>query len=154
MPEFILPHGSAEDEQAFNELAPFVRGYIECMFFTDTNTGDDAEDGLEHASTGELAPESLAKIIAECEAWQAENASLLALAYQQDDYSEEQAGRDYWFTRNGHGCGFWDREQLTVIVSEGPTTTTKLGDVLSKAARYSSRSIYRGDDDAIHYTIG
>ena len=27
-------------------------------------------------------------------------------------YCEEQAGRDFWFTRQGHGAGFWDREEL------------------------------------------
>lgn len=28
------------------------------------------------------------------------------------DYDAEQAGRDLWFTSQGHGVGFWDREAL------------------------------------------
>jgi len=31
-----------------------------------------------------------------------------------DSYDDEQAGRDFWFTRQGHGVGFWDRKALEV----------------------------------------
>lgn len=30
-----------------------------------------------------------------------------------EEYSEEQAGRDLWYTIGGQGCGYWDRETLT-----------------------------------------
>jgi len=29
-----------------------------------------------------------------------------------DALSDEQAGHDFWLTRNGHGAGFWDRGLL------------------------------------------
>jgi hypothetical protein len=31
---------------------------------------------------------------------------------------QEQAGRDLWFTRQGHGTGFWDRDEDTYAISE------------------------------------
>ena len=32
--------------------------------------------------------------------------------YYFPDGTIEQAGYDFWFTRNGHGVGFWDRPEL------------------------------------------
>lgn len=40
----------------------------------------------------------------DCAKFQAENAELLTKAG--DDW---QNGSDFWYTRNGHGVGFWDR---------------------------------------------
>lgn len=27
-------------------------------------------------------------------------------------WDDEQIGHDFWLTRNGHGAGFWDRDEL------------------------------------------
>jgi hypothetical protein len=97
----------------------------------------------------------------------AKAADLLALAYDRDDYNEEQAGRDYWFTRNGYGVGFLDREQLndsrdlwrecgSPRVDEPGWSeyqarkTPTIGERLSDLARYSEVSPYRGDDGLIY----
>ena len=138
MSEYVLPTGSDAAADRFAGLPDFVAGYIEAMFFTEANP--DSED-LAEASLEDLAPEAWDTIVADCEAWQAENACLLKQAYDRD-YDEEQAGRDYWFTRNGHGVGFWDRGAL---MAEG------LGDRLSDAAGRSERYLYRGDDGLIYY---
>lgn len=152
MPEFILDKGSAADSQRFDDLAPFVRGYIEAMFFTSTGTGDDGD--LESAAFADLAPEALESIIADCEAFQKDAAGLLANAYKRKDakgvaYDEEAAGRDLWYTRNGHGVGFWDRDALD---AHG------LGDDLAALCgtftKHTERSIYLGDDERIHYCGG
>lgn len=140
MPEYHIPIGSFENGRRWNELDDFTQGYIEAMFFTDASSADDGD--LENASFAELSPAALKAIIAECDAWQNENGELLRRACGQYDYDMDQAGRDYWFTRNGHGVGFWDRG------------LGDIGEALSEAARYSSRYIYRGDDGAIHYGAG
>lgn len=71
----------------------------------------------------DLAPESLQAIISDCARFQELNESTLQAAYDcpgpgdsgfdelrtNPDYSPIQAGRDFLFTRNGHGVGFWDR---------------------------------------------
>lgn len=163
MPEFILAHGSAEAEGVYNKLPAFVRGYIECMFFTNTGTGDDGD--LEDADTSELSSDALAAIIADCEAFQKDAAPLLALAYQREGYDEAAAGRDYWYTRNGHGVGFWDRDALKLDVfkladgrlsdlEEGTRDAELAGvlcDLLSDACRYDEMNIVRGGDGMIYF---
>jgi hypothetical protein len=139
MPEFILDHGTVEARVRLLLCDCFTQGYVEAMFFTDASDSDDGD--LADATVHDLAPETWTKIKADCARFQEANAALLALAYDREDYSAEQAGRDYWFTRNGHGVGFWDREQLE---ADG------LGDKLSDAARYSSQDLYRGDDGQIY----
>jgi len=138
MPEFVLDHGTREAAVRFAKLDSFTQGYIEAMFFTETGTGDDGD--LENATVAELADIAMAAIVRDCEAWQADNAALLARAYERD-YDAEQAGRDYWLTRNGHGVGFWDRDALT---------TDDLGKLLSAACRYSPVGLYRGDDGQLY----
>lgn len=41
----------------------------------------------------------------------------------------------FWYTRNGHGVGYWDRDQLSRYVDIGGGTEGDLGDSLSEAAR-------------------
>lgn len=143
MPQFILPLGTPEAANEFAALDAFTRGYIEAMFFTDASDPDDGD--LQHATFADLAPESLAAIIADCTAFKAKAAPVLEQAYRlhPEGYNEEQAGRDYWFTRNGHGTGFWDRKELE---------TGGFGDLLSDIARYSTVYLYRGDDGQVWCT--
>lgn len=183
MPQFIL---EGRDHAARAESA-FVLGFIEAMFFTESGDVDMDSwfetDEEERTSGGQLPsdagytdlhPDSLAKIRADCEAWQSANADLLSAAYA-IGYDETYAGRDYWFTRNGHGVGFTDRavlecddseyERLTALImrhaakGEEPDdskwqaafderarlTCESLGDKLSKAARNSEVHCFFGD---------
>jgi hypothetical protein len=126
MPEFILnDHAQAERAES-----PFVLGFIEAMFFTESDSsigavdwfGDDVQvdliegrlDGGLPCDVGysDIHPDSLAAIRTYCGKFIAANSALLAEAYSRPDYDEAQAGRDLWFTVNGHGVGFWDREAL------------------------------------------
>ncbi len=51
----------------------------------------------------------------------------------------EQAGRDFWLTRNGHGAGFWDRG------------LGELGDRLTRAAHaFPEVNLYVGDDGKLY----
>jgi hypothetical protein len=139
MPEFILDHGSSEASRSFSGLDAFAQGYIEAMFFT--SEGD--ENDLANIGVAELAPDTLAQIVADCYAFQMANAELLQTAYAMrsgfvGEYDESRAGNDYWYTRNGHGTGFWDRGLCDV------------GDKLADAARYSERNLYRGDDGMLY----
>jgi len=142
MPAFILDMGSPEGALAYAGLDDFTQGYIEAAFFTDTGPDQEADGLGDDASVAEIAPISLAKITADCMAWQQANASLLAQAYDRIGYDPASAGRDYWFTRNGHGVGFWDRKPLD---AEG------LRDRLSAACRYREVYLYRGDDGLIYF---
>ena len=158
MPEFVM---EGRDHAARAE-SDFVLGYIEALFFTSTGATPAEEwadtPAEERESDGalpcdvdylDLHPDSLAAIRADCEAWQAAHAELLAFACGlMSGYDEAQAGRDYWFTRCGHGVGFWDREELRRDMArradgawtdtgeeEGLPFVESLGELLSEAAR-------------------
>ena len=86
---------------------PFLRGYIEAaLFTTDAHAprGDYLESGRCHELVPRLPDSFLEQAKADCAEFEAANAELLE---QAGDY--EQNGRDFWFTRNRHGVGFWDR---------------------------------------------
>ena len=65
---------------------------------------------------------------------------VIALLEANDDvWDPGRAGHDFWLTRNGHGCGYWDRG------------AGDAGDALSAAASaYGSVELYLGDDNLIH----
>ena len=109
----------------------FTHGYLEAVAFTDMqDTGDDA-----HGC--EFAPEAVTAAAADCARFQSENAAPLALAYGGDDYDAYQAGRDFWFARNGHGVGFTDRDALPDALAEA---------LQGNARGYPERNVYAGDD--------
>ena len=172
----------------WDDLDSFTQGYVEALFFTSEERLCEESNGDRHmpdvafdAATMEsrflggdsfgfsdLAPEALASIIADCAAFQRDNAALLAEAYARD-YDATQAGRDYWFTRNGHGVGFWDREALKPqgddwdalrrpLDTWSPAESAlhaklkaeSLGERLSAACRHDSVDAYLGDDGKVY----
>jgi len=136
MPQFQRPFTGQDDGRAFQDLDAFTQGYVEAMFFTETGTGDDED--LEYATFADLAPETLEKIKADCAAFQVQHGPLLTRAYDmgfaQGHYDDERAGNDFWYSRNGHGTGFWDRH------------LNSLGDDLHRyAGSFGHVYLYRGD---------
>lgn len=118
------------------DLTPFQHGFFEAMFFTNfgTDDGDLAEKGF-----SDLSPATIEKLTADCDKFLQENKSHILRVLdtkpgRPDKYSEESAGRDFWFTRNHHGVGFWDRglgevgEALTKASQAYPEVTPYLGD--------------------------
>lgn len=121
----------------------FTAGYLECMIFTECNPDNDEE--LDGKGIDDLAPETLAEIIAECEAFQAQGATSLALAYDYApiNYDASSAGQDFWLTRNHHGAGFWDRG------FDGPCLDATAA-LTTAAHRWGQRSLYLGDDGKLY----
>lgn len=132
--QYIMPGAATPD---FCTHSAFVRGYIQAAFFTSCGP-DDGE--LSDKGYADLAPETLATMLADCSAFMLKAKTLLRLAYiAQEDYTEEKAGLDFWYTRCGHGVGYWDRELGKV--GEGLTT-------LAEAA--GNVDLYLGDDGLIY----
>jgi hypothetical protein len=121
------------------ELDTFTRAYIECALWSSYDYhGDDSEptETLDASyDIDDIAPDTLATIIAECKDFQESNAELL----KQSGLGDEQAGHDFWLTRNRHGAGFWDRG---------------IGDIgrkLTDAAHFHGEvNLYVGDDGKVH----
>lgn len=141
MPQFEL---NGKDDSEFSDLPMIVQGYIECMFFTSDAPGVDSEefwtdeyqaDMMEGRTDGclpsdlgfsDLTADALAQIQADCGTFHVKARDLLRQAYEREGYDAERAGHDFWYTRNGHGVGFWDRSALD---ADG------LGEALSDIAR-------------------
>jgi hypothetical protein len=152
MPEFILNepprprerraasaagYAKSSPSHPYWTLDSFARGYVEAMFFTNGDTGDERENLLNDWGVERLTKASVAAIARDCTAFEEAAGALLDLAYERDDYSPEQAGRDFWFTRQGHGVGFWDRKQLAVGVY--------------RETEPEGRPFEVGDDSAAHW---
>ena len=157
MPEFVL---QGADAPAFSALDSFTQGYIEALFFTeeerlceesgrampdvavDTATMECRFVGGDSPGFADLAPKTLELIKADCEAFQRRYGELLERAYQCGDYDATQAGRDLWYTRNGHGVGFEDRD------------IGEFGGALAKACGWRTEfggvDAYVGDDGKVY----
>lgn len=81
----------------------------------------------------DIAPECLQKMLDDCAAFQAAN--------DLTGYPKERAGHDFWFTRAGHGCGFWENDFGTEGQCEALTKACKqLGEFY----------LYPGDDGRLY----
>jgi len=140
MPEFIL---NDKDTREFQQLPEITQGFIEAMFFTECegSLADDTfdpENGSalpDEASWLDIGDKNLLDIIEATTKWAEENSIDLYIAtgciVDGIAYDMVRAGNDLWYTSNGHGVGFWDREFHT---SDG-SINEEIGDRLSEAAR-------------------
>lgn len=134
MPQYEM---SGKYRAEFKTLDSFTRGYIEAGYWL-----GDEEQGIPDMDFCDLAPAALATIIHECRAFQEANAATLALAMEVEGYDIEQAGIDYWLTRNRHGAGYWDRG------------LGQVGKDLTDAAHADGeRDLYIAGDGKIYYYV-
>lgn len=86
----------------------FLLGYLDtALFTTDPNQPggcDYVESGRSEEMFDRLPSSFIAKAQSDCTKFQIENANLLSKAG-----SAWQNGSDFWYTRQRHGVGFWDR---------------------------------------------
>ncbi len=105
----------------WSDLDAFTQGYIEALFFTENDPGrtkanwtdfdeEFCQGGSIPSDAGfvDLAPETLEKIVADCTRFKLACVHVQPLMGENGYPDERQAGRDFWFTRNSHGVGFWD----------------------------------------------
>jgi hypothetical protein len=115
-------------------VVKFLQAYITAALWSTTDESTPAGGDFLDANYGpeDLAPQTLEKMKADCERFQAENA--------QDIASDlELAGHDLWLTRNHHGAGFFDGDWPEV------------GDRLTQACEaYPEVTLYVGDDGLLY----
>lgn len=148
----------------WRDLDWFTQGYIEALFFTENAPGVSTEEWQateEHVEGtipddvgfSDLAPETIAEIIEDCRKFQAQCATALEEAQEVpgwgegeergprgDDTWDGMAGRDFWYTRNGHGCGFWDGDWPEPYASTLTAACKGFGEV----------DAYLGDDGKVY----
>lgn len=136
MPEFILktPPTRADIARAraygyrparpvkphpFHDLSEFAQGYVEAMFFTNGDIGDDRENLLNEWGAGRLTRRAIDSIAADCAAFEKANAADLDAAkalepgsdefrYAREPLDDRRCGHLFWYARQGHGVGWTD----------------------------------------------
>lgn len=119
-------------------LDTFTRAYIACALWSSSISEDDNRSMDYVYQARDIAPDTLARMVADCVDFQTMNAADLIRAHD-DGQTAEQSGHDFWLTRNGHGAGFWDRGLGNV----GERLT-------ANAHAYGSCDLYVGDDGLIY----
>lgn len=117
----------------------FTTQYIATALWSST---DDSDKPLDDQYTiDDLHPEALKAMLTDCDLFQQSNANDIdSFPNDSDRETDEQAGHDFWLTRNGHGSGFWD--------GDWPEPHA---DRLTKASEaFGVKNLYVGDDGKIH----
>ena len=91
------------------ELNAFARGYVDCALWASPDDGDDGKPLDATYSVTDIDGDAIAKMAAECRAFELLQAEDLDAA---DDAGRDSAhcGHDLFLSRNGHGTGFWDND--------------------------------------------
>lgn len=121
----------------------FTTGYVEALYFTEEEQLKEEGADLRYLPH-DFDPGAVQKIKDDCAAFQTRNAALLVDAYYlKDGYDLAAAGRDFWYTRNGHGVGYWDRG------------LGEVGQKLTEACKkFSEQDVYLGSDGRLHVSGG
>lgn len=93
----------------FAQLDSFTQGYIEALFFTELpehrHRPGDIREWFDFSEAWHQLTRRVQNVIRQdCDDFQAQP-RVQQLVPESD---KREAGRDFWFTRNRHGCGFWD----------------------------------------------
>ena len=114
-------------------LVHFVSAYVECAFWSNTDSDDRPLNDTHDICN--VAPEAMESIRTDCKDFYDAHCNLWRSVHMDD----EQAGHDFWLTRNAHGTGFWDRDIGDV------------GDKLTAVCKlYGTSDLYIGDDNLIY----
>lgn len=133
-------------------LVEFLAAYIKAALWSSTD--DDGQPLDKSYGEAELAPETLARMKADCTTFLAHplGGRLIAIAERLEAEGKwsppsgahcsvmEYAGHDFWLTRNGHGCGFWEGDWPKGIGEGLDRLTQKCG----------TYDLYVGDDQLVH----
>ena len=136
MSEYVLD--TSLTRETWEALDAFAQGYVEAAMWTLTD-----EDGhsLDYLGLHDIAPETIARAVEDCAAFVAAHRADLDEATDEDKRRTDAShGHDFWLTRNGHGCGFWDRGY-----------SEPLGQHLTDSAHaYGEVDWYLGDDGLVY----
>jgi hypothetical protein len=127
-------------------LESFTHAYIVAALWSssDQSTDQGGEPLDSNYTADDLAADSLATITQECAEFYNAHSHLFSQCHYKGCPGDEYAGHDFWLTRCGHGCGFWD--------GDWPEPAASILDKASESA--GNRDIYVGDDGMLHYCHG
>ena len=115
-------------------LDVFARDYmLAALFTTDPDPGQGEYAEHDDWTIDNIAPEAYDAMVKDC-------LSFMDACWDDIHLDLAHAGRDFWYTRNGHGCGFWDGDWPEAI-----------GGRLTYACKaYGEQDLYLGDDGRLY----
>jgi hypothetical protein len=130
------------------DIDTFTVAYLQCVLFAETDNSDDngGEPLDRNYDLGDFTVQAIEVAKADCEKFQADNLDDILKTpdwHGSDSYTCEGylglecAGHDFWFTRNGHGVGFWDKEYYT---KEEKNRLTKAAEAFGECSLYITDS--------------
>lgn len=142
-PDMMCHCGAYADPDRNSVLVPdeaietMLASYIECALWSSHDNADDNGGEPLDANYGpdDISDKSRAKMRRDCADF---------IRYNRADIGDkyDQAGHDFWLTRNRHGAGFWDR---------GHGFWPNDGEGLTESAHgFGETSLVIGDDGKIH----
>lgn len=122
-------------EAAAPRMDSFTRAYFDAVLWSSSDNSDDSggEPLDKNYSISDIADETRDEMIADC-------ASFQDRFVEQIGSELEQAGQDFWLTRNGDGVGFWD----------GGWPEPAATELTNGAKEYGEYYLYVDDDGQIH----
>ena len=121
----------------------FFDAYVEAALWSSTDESrPDGGDPLDQNYVpANIARNTFEAMRSDCEQFRTDNEEhFTAENYEGRFGADAQAGHDFWLTRNGHGCGFWDGDWKEPAAS-----------ILTAAAKaFGSFDLYIGDDGQIY----
>lgn len=127
---------SAPDHQS-KAIRAAVAAYETCALWSSTNDDGEPLD----SEPREFAPETAARMLHDCGRFMLDNWRLFRDACEPAGYTADRLGHDLWLTRNGHGAGFWDRDELPQHARD---------ELTAAAGSLGTADLYLGDDGEVH----
>ncbi len=87
-------------------LSAIILGYCTCIEWAPSDEGENEE--LLSYDVERTAPRHVLEFIGRCAVAGVDYVA----AIESIGYSRERLGHDFWLSRNGHGAGFFDRDEL------------------------------------------
>ena len=138
----IVPRDSGEPVV----VDDFTAGYLEAALWSsmDGSTPQGGEPLDKNYEFSDIASDSLHQMVTDCKLFQEKFGHLITEENETKSRREctvqAYAGHDFWLTREGHGCGFWDGDW-----------EKKVGLILTEASKgFKPVDLYVGDDNLIH----
>lgn len=119
----------------------FFDAYVITALWSSTDT-DGVPLARDH-DRSDIAPETLERMRADCDAFYDANEAALncnGVTYGSHFSQDGRAGHDFWLTRCGHGAGFWDGDW-----PEPPSSQ-----LTAAAQAFGNVDLYVGDDGKIY----
>lgn len=108
----------------------YYASYFEAMFWADIDGSDDIKGEYD---ISDIDKDTIIKIIKELDSFFEKAGDIL----EKTDYTHDQACHDFYFTRCGHGVGFWENDHCEELEGQQLTDIAK---------SFNEVYIYENDD--------